>query len=78
MPGFGGQKFDDVALDKLRTLKSRPDVHALLEVDGGVAVDTIGRCAKAGAELFVTGTSVFHQDDYTTAVRELRAAARLQ
>jgi ribulose-phosphate 3-epimerase len=75
MPGFGGQKFDDVALGKLQALKSRPDVHALLEVDGGVAVDTIGPCAKAGAELFVAGTSVFHHDDYAAAVRELRSAA---
>src|SRR5690606_11386341 len=37
MPGFGGQEFDPVALDKLQTLKSRADVTALLEVDGGVA-----------------------------------------
>ena len=36
MPGFGGQKFDDVALDKLRALEARPDGDALLEVDGGV------------------------------------------
>jgi ribulose-phosphate 3-epimerase len=76
MPGFGGQKFDDVALEKLRTLKSRSEVTALLEVDGGVSVDTIGKCAQAGAELFVTGSAIFRHDNYTTAVRELRAAAQ--
>jgi ribulose-phosphate 3-epimerase len=76
MPGFGGQKFDDVALEKLRALKSRSDVQALLEVDGGVHVDTIGKCARAGADLFVTGSAIFGHNDYATAVRELRAAAR--
>jgi ribulose-phosphate 3-epimerase len=76
MPGFGGQKFDDVALDKLRTLKARSDVQALLEVDGGVALDTIGRCARAGAELFVTGSAIFRSDDYRAAVRGLRSAAQ--
>ncbi len=76
MPGFGGQKFDDVALEKLRTLKLRSDVRALLEVDGGVHVDTIGKCARAGADLFVTGSAIFGHNDYATAVRELRAAAK--
>lgn len=78
MPGFGGQKFDHVALGKLRTLKSRPDVKALLEVDGGVSIETIGKCAEAGADLFVTGSAIFRHDDYATAVRELRAAARVE
>jgi ribulose-phosphate 3-epimerase len=76
MPGFGGQQFDDVALGKLQTLKSRQDVDALLEVDGGITTATIGKCAQAGAELFVTGSAIFCHDDYATAVRELRAAAK--
>jgi ribulose-phosphate 3-epimerase len=76
MPGFGGQKFDEVALAKLQTLKSRPDVDALLEVDGGITTDTIGPCAGAGADLFVAGSAIIHSDDYTRAVRELQAAAR--
>jgi ribulose-phosphate 3-epimerase len=76
MPGFGGQKFDTVALEKLRALKARPDVHALLEVDGGVSVETIGACAQAGAELFVTGSAIFRHEDYKTAVHDLRTAAK--
>jgi ribulose-phosphate 3-epimerase len=75
MPGFGGQKFDDEALEKLRTLKMRKDVTALLEVDGGVAVETIGKCREAGAELFVTGSAIFRHEDYNTAVKQLRTAA---
>jgi ribulose-phosphate 3-epimerase len=76
MPGFGGQEFDQVALDKLRTLRSRPDVDALLEVDGGITTATIGPCADAGANLFVVGSAIVHSDDYTRAVCELRAAAK--
>ncbi|MGD9632218.1 MAG: ribulose-phosphate 3-epimerase [Pirellulales bacterium] len=74
MPGFGGQQFDDEALAKLRTLKARQDFTPLLEVDGGVAVETIGKCAAAGAELFVTGSAIFRHD-YKTAVKQLRTAA---
>jgi ribulose-phosphate 3-epimerase len=75
MPGFGGQKFDDEALAKLRTLKARKDVSPLLEVDGGISVETIGACAQAGAELFVTGSAIFRHDDYNLAVKQLRTAA---
>jgi ribulose-phosphate 3-epimerase len=74
MPGFGGQQFDPRALDKLRTLAARNDLDALIEVDGGVASDTIGPCADAGADLFVTGTAVFHNSDYGAAMRQLESA----
>ncbi|HEY3394239.1 MAG TPA: ribulose-phosphate 3-epimerase [Lacipirellulaceae bacterium] len=74
MPGFGGQQFDSRALDKLRALAARNDIDAFLEVDGGVASDTIGACAEAGAELFVTGTAVFRTSDYGTAMRQLESA----
>src|SRR3990172_4980190 len=76
MPGFGGQKFDDVALDKLRALSARSDVDALLEVDGGITTETIGACAAAGAELFVAGSAIICSDDYATSVGDLRAAAK--
>ena len=71
MPGFGGQKFDEVALPKLRTLRAlreRGEIDALLEVDGGVDVETIGPCAEAGAELFVAGTAIFRTDDYAATI----------
>ena len=76
MPGFGGQKFDPSALDKLRTLRDRHDVDALLEVDGGINSETIGKCAEAGAELFVAGVAVFHTDDYAVTIEELHKKAR--
>ena len=73
-PGFGGQKFMPVALEKLRTLRSwmRPD--QLLSVDGGIGLETIGQCAAQGADTFVCGSSIFDEQDYTTAVQGLQAA----
>lgn len=75
MPGFGGQKFETEALDKLRSLSSRPNRDYLLEVDGGVALDTVGPCAEAGAELFVAGTAIFKTDDYAGTIGRLRSQA---
>jgi ribulose-phosphate 3-epimerase len=75
MPGFGGQLFDAGALEKLRALRARNVNDALLEVDGGVTTETIGSCTEAGVDLCVTGTAVFHSDDYSAAMRELEAAA---
>jgi ribulose-phosphate 3-epimerase len=74
-PGWGGQKFNPVALEKLAALRDRKDVGALLEIDGGISTSTIGAAAKAGTELFVTGASIFRSKDYNAAYRELRAAA---
>jgi ribulose-phosphate 3-epimerase len=75
MPGFGGQEFERVALEKLRTLRDDDRCSALLEVDGGVALDTMASCAEAGADLFVAGTAVFRTDDYAAAVKRLQALA---
>lgn len=76
MPGFGGQEFDERAYGKLRTLRDRNDVDALLEVDGGVNSETIGHCAEAGAELLVAGVAVFHTDDYAATIDDLHSKAR--
>src|SRR4051812_28726570 len=76
MPGFGGQKFDSVALEKLRELSGRADVDALLEVDGGVGLETVGSCAEAGAELFVAGTAIYKTDDYAATIERLRFEAQ--
>jgi len=76
MPGFGGQKFDASALEKLSTLRDRSDVDALLEVDGGINSETVGQCAEAGAELLVAGVAVFHTDDYAATIGQLQSKAR--
>jgi ribulose-phosphate 3-epimerase len=76
MPGFGGQQFDPVALEKLRALSERADCDALLEVDGGVNSKTIGACVEAGADLLVTGAAVTQSADYRGAVEQLTNLAR--
>ena len=71
--GFGGQKFNPVALEKLRTVRaSYPDL--LLEIDGGIATDTIGAARDAGCDLFVVGSAIFRQDDYAAAISSLNEA----
>src|SRR6185369_8713023 len=49
MPGFGGQAFDPVSLEKLRALRAKPDLQAVLEIDGGVNAKTLPQAAAAGA-----------------------------
>jgi len=75
MPGFGGQPFDPVALDKLRQLRQLAP-QLLLAVDGGINAETIGSTVRAGANLLVAGTALFSHADYTQRMGELRAAAR--
>lgn len=69
--GFGGQSFDNVALDKLRRLRSRAPESLILEVDGGINAETIGACAEAGADWFVVGSAIFRTPDYARAVAQL-------
>lgn len=76
MPGFGGQKFDPVALDKLRRLRALAGPEFLLSVDGGVNAETVARCAQAGANVFVAGTAVFQQPDYRVTMAELARRAQ--
>ena len=70
-PGFGGQKFEPVALEKLRHLRRIAPESLVLEVDGGVNEATIAGCAEAGAQMFVTGSAIFKQSDYTASVARL-------
>jgi ribulose-phosphate 3-epimerase len=71
MPGFGGQKFDPVALEKLDSLRGRVGDRAILEVDGGINPETIGDCAAAGAEWFVAGSTIFEHNDYRARINSL-------
>jgi ribulose-phosphate 3-epimerase len=77
-PGFGGQRFLDVVLPKLRrcaeAIRGR-DLDVWLQVDGGVSAETIERCAEAGADVFVAGSAVYGADDPAAAVAALRAQA---
>ncbi len=75
MPGFGGQKFDPVALDKLRELRRRTDGRVLLEVDGGINDQTITEARAAGADLFVIGTAFFEEPDYAQSLTKYKRLA---
>ncbi len=77
-PGFGGQKFLDLVLPKIRRtrrLVAATGQDIWIQVDGGVSVETISRCAEAGADVFVAGTAVFRADDPDQMVRQLREQA---
>lgn len=77
-PGFGGQKFLDACLPKVRRAREAISAAGLdiwLQVDGGVSESTIERCAEAGADVFVAGSAVYGADDATAQVRRLRDLA---
>jgi ribulose-phosphate 3-epimerase len=74
-PGFGGQKFMPVAIDKIRRLREWGGPQLVISVDGGISSETIGECARAGANLFVAGSSVFETDDYRVAIASQREIA---
>jgi ribulose-phosphate 3-epimerase len=80
-PGFGGQGYLPGATSKIarvRELLGRRLSGAVLEVDGGITVDTIGEARRAGADAFVAGTAVFGQEDVGRAVRALREACAVR
>lgn len=71
-PGFGGQKFIDLALDKIKKLKAlRNDL--LIEVDGGINLDTARLCRQAGADILVAGSYVFGATDRLAAINSLKS-----
>jgi len=77
-PGYGGQKFIPAALDKIRRARALLDQYgstADLEVDGGIARDTIAACREAGADAFVAGNAVFSAHDPRAEIGILRSAA---
>jgi ribulose-phosphate 3-epimerase len=76
--GFGGQKFLPELLAKVRTARRHVNAGHLrlrIEVDGGIAEDTIAQAAEAGADAFVAGTAVYGADDPAAALRKLRRLA---
>lgn len=77
-PGFGGQSFMPEVLDKVRALRSRIDeegISTLIEIDGGIGVQTAAESAVAGVDVYVAGSSVFGADDPQAQVDAIRAAA---
>jgi ribulose-phosphate 3-epimerase len=77
-PGFGGQKFIPGSLEKIRQLAALRQARRLdfrIEVDGGIALDTVGAVVQAGAEVLVAGNAVFGKGDPTSNTANLLKAA---
>jgi ribulose-phosphate 3-epimerase len=77
-PGFGGQKFLPGAVHKIRRLadlRAERRLNYRIEVDGGVALDTVSEVVRAGAEILVAGNAVFGEGDPTINARKLLKAA---
>lgn len=78
-PGFGGQKFNAEMMPKLREIADSARAKGLdkliIQVDGGVAQDTIATCARSGANSFVAGSAIFGSSDYKAELAALRRLA---
>ena len=78
-PGFGGQSFMHEQMDKVKTARSRIELikggKPLIQVDGGISLETIGEAASAGANCFVAGSAVYKSADPENMVQLLRKSA---
>lgn len=78
-PGFGGQKFIENTINKVKTLRQLIDSKgskALIQVDGGVQADTAPRLVEAGADVLVSGSYVFKASDPVTTIHDLKQLNR--
>lgn len=74
-PGFGGQKFIDNSLKKIKQLdelRKENDYQYLIQVDGGISKENILKVSNAGCDVFVVGNSIFGSDNITAATVELK------
>jgi ribulose-phosphate 3-epimerase len=74
-PGFGGQRFVEASLEKIRRARALLGGRGIhLQVDGGVNVETAPRIVAAGADVLVAGSAIFGTSDYRAAIAGLRPA----
>ncbi len=79
-PGFGGQRFLPLALDKiahLAELREEMGLNFRIEVDGGVANDTVASVVEAGADMLVAGSAIFAPGDRARSVANAQEFLRL-
>jgi len=79
-PGFGGQEFIPESLEKVRRLRKMIDERGLktrIEIDGGINAENIAEITSAGAEIIVSGSSIFGAKDPAVALRQMREATVL-
>ena len=74
-PGFGGQKFIPNSIRRIKEavdLRSERHANFLIEIDGGVNIDTIKKAYSAGVDVFVAGSAIFHSENISGATAELK------
>ncbi len=75
-PGFGGQKFIPQSIEKIKDLKKsieKRGLNTLIQVDGGINIDTIGMVSEAGADVFVAGSAIFGSENYAETIKQFRS-----
>lgn len=78
-PGFGGQKFIENSLERIRKIREMIEKNAsrsrkpLIQIDGGVNIDTIERISRAGVDVFVAGSAIFGSPDYGKTIEAFRS-----
>jgi ribulose-phosphate 3-epimerase len=79
-PGFGGQKFIESSIAKVRNLRAmirEQNLNTRIEIDGGIDETNIGKIAEAGADIFVAGSAVFGKENPAEAVKNLIQAGTI-
>jgi ribulose-phosphate 3-epimerase len=81
-PGFGGQNFMFDQMSKVeaarKAINTSMNRQTLLQVDGGISIETIGLAAKSGADCFVAGSAVYRSNNPAGMVKELRSLANAE
>lgn len=74
-PGFGGQKFNNIAVSKiaeLNAIREQNNYNYLIEVDGGINDETSKLCIKSGVDILVAGSYIFNSNDYEERINKLK------
>ena len=72
-PGFGGQSFNSIAIEKIHRLSQLKENNSfIIEVDGGINPETAKLCINAGVDVLVAGTSIFKDGNYKDNIKKLR------
>ncbi len=75
-PGFGGQRFIPQSIEKIKDLKKSIEekgLSILIEVDGGINIDTIGMVSEAGVDVFVAGSAIFGSENYAETINRFKS-----
>jgi len=74
-PGYGGQKFIENSLEKIKKCKEMVDNSGRnieIEVDGGIGIENIKKIKEAGANIFVSGSAIFNSNSYEEAIKKMK------